>query len=322
MPSHPLSLAHKRVGSAAVTPAAQLVFTHANGFCKEMWFPTLDDLSRKLPDHLAYDSLLMDLTGHGGSRDRTNNFPRPLQWEHFTCTDVLEAVDTLPKRSGGGPRVVGVGHSLGGAGLVYAELARPGTFDALILMEPILPPPDERIDGKTDQRALLAAGASKRRVLWPTREEARKSLRSKALYAAFEERVFNNFVDYGTVETAQGCQLQCTGDIEAEIYRGSGRCVWHELHKVNCPVWFLCGANTFHMEAWGKGSSVAVFRALSEKFPRSTFELLPNLAHFAPFEDPTRYAEILAGALVNVWNVPKREETGQASSAVTIPSSL
>ena len=71
--------------------------------------------------------------------------------------------------STGGPRplVVGVGHSLGGAGCALAELAAAGTFARLLLWEPILFDPEP---GSSRQRKA-AGGPDKAKVRttpsWP-----------------------------------------------------------------------------------------------------------------------------------------------------------
>ena len=121
-------------------------------------------------------------------------------------------------------RCLGVGHSMGGAALLLAEQARPGTFAGLWLFEPIVPPPGARPRASTRQqpprrRRRTAAAelpvASPTR--WPTTPRSRPStwLRADALHA---------YVRHGFVAGEDGAvHLACRPADEARVFRGAGR---------------------------------------------------------------------------------------------------
>ena len=97
-------------------------------------------------------------------------------------TPVLAVVDGL-----GLDRPVGVGHSKGGAALLLAEEARPGTFAALWCFDPVVFPStlDAPVDG--DGEHPLAAGAARRREVFPSRAEAFANYRDKPPFSVVSE---------------------------------------------------------------------------------------------------------------------------------------
>ena len=106
-----------------------LLLVHATGFCAGVLLP----LARALADRFRCHAL--DLRGHGRSgRPADGDFA----WSGF-ATDVLTVVDRL-----GLDEPVGFGHSCGGASLLLAEQARPGTFRSLYLFEPVVVPDQDR----------------------------------------------------------------------------------------------------------------------------------------------------------------------------------
>lgn len=104
------------------------LFCHATGLHGAVWEPLSNALG---PD---FERWALDFRGHGASVVPPED---PLPWTGM-AEDVLAVVDALAVEPG---TLLGVGHSLGGAALLLAEVARPGTFAGLWLFEPIAPPP-------------------------------------------------------------------------------------------------------------------------------------------------------------------------------------
>ena len=102
-----------------------VLLTHANGFCGQMWQPVAGALVSMAR------CWALDFRGHGDSRVSPDE---DYGWDGM-ADDVLAAVDALDPA----PRLA-AGHSLGGASILKAEQARPGTFDRVWLYEPVIIP--------------------------------------------------------------------------------------------------------------------------------------------------------------------------------------
>ena len=101
-----------------------LAFAHAAGFCRGTWAPVIEDL------HYDGSTVAWDHRAHGGSAVPS----LPIDWWDT-------ARDTLAVLADSRPPIVGVGHSLGAASLLMAEILSPGTFAAIVAIEPIVFPP-------------------------------------------------------------------------------------------------------------------------------------------------------------------------------------
>ena len=146
---------------AAPSDAPILLLCHATGFCKEVWEPVVEELAHLLAEgkgggdapmaaaSRALDGaeiVALDFSGHGDTpAARAESVA--LDWGQFTAADVFEALHEAGVEAGGAGAgagasrpVLGVGHSMGGAAVALAELARPGTFSGALLLEPILFP--------------------------------------------------------------------------------------------------------------------------------------------------------------------------------------
>jgi pimeloyl-ACP methyl ester carboxylesterase len=266
-----------------------LLLVHATGFCAGVLLP----LARRLGDR--FHTWALDLRGHGRSgRPADGDFA----WSGFAA-DVLTAVDDF-----GLERPAAFGHSCGGAALLLAEQARPGTFRALYLFEPVVVP-----DGPPhlllDQNPM-SAGARRRRPTFPDAGDAFVNFSSKPPFDALDPDVLLRYVEDG-FETVPGSaggdgreiRLRCDRDDEAEVYRrGFGNGAFEHLHEVHCPVRLAYGTRT---DAFG-GPLMAADAAL---IPDATVEAFDDLGHFGPLERPDEVAPAVGRFLGTSDDTPR-----------------
>ena len=218
-----------------------LLLVHATGFCAGVLLPLATALSDRFRCHA------LDLRGHGRSgRPADGDFA----WSGF-ATDVLTVVDRL-----GLERPLGFGHSCGGASLLLAEQARPGTFAALYLFEPVVLPDREAILPGGEEPAVPAgpAGAARRSR---SAEEAFVNFSSKPPFDSLDPDVLRRYVEDGfelvpELDGGDGAtvRLRCRREDEARIYEtGFGHGAFYRLGEVHCPTTLAYGE---HTDAFGR----------------------------------------------------------------------
>jgi pimeloyl-ACP methyl ester carboxylesterase len=261
-----------------------LLLVHATGFCADVFTPLAAELSRE------FHCWGLDLRGHGRSdRPQDDDFA----WSGFSV-DVLGAIDHL-----GLDRPLAFGHSCGGAAILLAEQARPGTFASLFCFEPVVPAVDHPLP--PDEDAPLARGARRRRERFPSAEEAFTNFSSKPPFADLDRRALSGYVQGGfeTVHADEGgdgreVRLRCRRDDEAEVYaQGFSHDAFAHLGEIACPVVLACGADT---DSFG----LTFLEPHAERLPRATLEALPHLGHFGPLQRP----EDVAASVVQAFHSP------------------
>ena len=186
--------------------------------------------------------------------------------------DVVEGV--LPAGERGGEAAGELDHLERHAQL--AEQARPGTFAALWLFEPIVFP--DGIDEPADNP--LEAGALRRRDSFPSREEAFANFASKAPLDELCSEALAAYVTHGFVDTPDGIALACRPEDEAAGYRmGVRHSAWAHLGEVRCPVVVTRGRSL-------GADPAAIAPLIAEGLPGGHLEDHPELGHFGPLAEP------------------------------------
>ena len=199
-------------------------FAHANGV------PSL--VYRKLFDLLKddYDVIYVPLLG------TDKRYPIDQSWEGLT----QQVIDNIVQQAKGRP-VIGIGHSLGAVLTFKAAFKRPELFEKVIMLDPPL------IVGKDSfamhltrlfhpklfDRITPVALSIKRRDHWESREQAYELLRPKALYKAFDEQCFQDYIDYALTDdpVKGGVSLTISKYDEVDIFRTNTTMMWLPFAK-------------------------------------------------------------------------------------------
>ncbi|HEV7886837.1 MAG TPA: alpha/beta hydrolase [Acidimicrobiales bacterium] len=252
--------------------APALLLAHATGFHARCWLPVV----AVLREH--FHCYAFDERGHGDSSTPPDG---DFDWHRF-ADDALGVVDHFGLR-----RPFAVGHSCGGALLLLAEAARPGTFRALYTFEPVVMPFDEPPPAGSLPDNPLAAGARKRRSEFPSYEAALENFSSKPPMAGFRPDALEAYVRFGFEPLDQAAaraggpvRLKCSGEDEARTYEAAAfNGVYPRLGEVRCPVTLACGELTTAFD------EAAMLRN-EARLPLARVEVLPGLTHFGPLEGP------------------------------------
>jgi len=247
-----------------------ILYSHATGLHGMLWMP----LARALT---GYHGIAIDYRGHG---DATAPATGSYDWGGFR-DDLMAVVDALADQ---GP-FLGVGHSMGGAVLVMTELARPGTFRALALYEPIVFPPGR---GDDVGSSPITEGARRRRPEFPSRAAARANFASKPPLDVLAPEVLDLYVAEGFRDTSEGAvRLKCEPATEALTFAGS---VGHDIHghlaEVRCPVLVMAAPPE-------EGTPAEFAEDVARSLPHGELHRFDHLGHFGPLEDPTAVATVI-----------------------------
>jgi pimeloyl-ACP methyl ester carboxylesterase len=109
--------------------------------------------------------------------------------------DLLLMINTFRSRMK--PPFIGIGHSMGGAQLVYLASIHPRLFHSVILIDPIL-----QVSHPPGPNSALFS--SKRRETWPSRAEAEAQIRSNGFFASMDPRCLDLFLAYALRDTPDG----------------------------------------------------------------------------------------------------------------------
>lgn len=246
-----------------------MFLAHATGFCAR----TLDGVIAGFPSTTAHD-----FRGHG----RSGPGPLPVSWWDM-ASDVAAVRAATPAES-----AVGFGHSMGGAALAMVEIERPGSFDALVLFEPIV---FGRPFGRRDHH--LARLAERRRRAFPSKAAARDNFLGKPPFDGWTEAAFEGYLEDGLSARDGSVELSCVPEFEAEVYRSAAaHGLFDRLDELSCPVTLVVGEESdTYPEGWPE--------TLADAMPDARLVRVAG-THFAPMEHPATIAEQIAAAFGRV----------------------
>ncbi|KAF4042974.1 Alpha/beta hydrolase family [Phytophthora infestans] len=290
---------------------ATLLFAHATGFCKQVWDPIIRRLKcSPLLQNAVDQYVTYDQPYHGVNRDNSvlsqvyykNNDPNALRvrhpmnnWPEISADAAWEQVQKLQSSGTERRPLIGIGHSMGAAALWATEAKHPGTFDGLILFEPIYGEVDAEYDKKADFLVSLTLAREKK---WSSIEAAVTHFENWKNFASWDREMLASWIKGAVVfdQDQQAAVLACDPLIEASVYAGS-RLVLAEnqLAAPRCPVTFHSGDRT-------KLFDRSVFDKFEATHPAiyTNHTPLPKTSHLMVFEDPAAATNAIVADLKNL----------------------
>ena len=249
-----------------------IIFLHATGFLPWLWHPIARALSP------AYRIIAPYFCEH---RERGPE-EGGLDWMTL-ARDLSMLCQRLDIK-----RPLLVGHSMGATVLTMASAACGLDARAMILIEPVfLPREFYRIRVKVEEHPL-ASKSINRRNHWETEEEAIDYIRSRPIFARWDDEMIRLYIRYGTVEgETGGLRLSCSPLKEASLFMGGMLYdPWPLLPAISCPVLVLEGESSENRRY------VDLAKVVSQ-FPHSTHRIVKGAGHLIPMERPGEIIEII-----------------------------
>lgn len=201
-----------------------LHFAHANGFPMGSYRTLLAGMEPH------YDIQGISHIGHD------NRWPVDHNWNALVeeQLSLIQQSDTP---------VWAVGHSLGGVLLYKAALREPEYFRGLILLDPPLYISGLRPwllklakkTGKID-KVTPARQSRRRKSVWPDKASVFTYIKSRKLFADFDERCLSDYIDSATEQTEGEYRLNFLPEVEYEIFCNLADNLWNTGHKIQVPT--------------------------------------------------------------------------------------
>lgn len=263
---------------------------HAGGLCKQVWDPVVTRLRDTL-----------DACGtNGGDRMVTFDFPfhgiegarqgSSKRWDRWATAKVADVLKTL---KGGSSSCIGIGHSMGAAALLRAEVANPGSFKKLILFEPVINATHMQFEEDEEFPDAPMVKRTKNRVAcWDSGASLRQYLSERRPFNLWADESIEKFIAGGVQQNSDGtCELRCKPEDEANLYSVNISMAPELLSGISCPIHIVYGGDSNHFDTpWGTTDDF--FEALHKAIPGSTLSRMEGLTHFMVMEDPQKIADM------------------------------
>jgi pimeloyl-ACP methyl ester carboxylesterase len=249
-----------------------VIFLHANGFNAMTYRSVLAPLGSRLR------ILAVDQQGHGRSPQRVAIEGRN-SWIDMR-DDLVALLDLLD-----GPPVVLAGHSLGGAVSLFAAADRPQRVKALALFDPVIMSQAMTAQmiaagGRPMPGNVLAEGAERRRVVYPSREAIVESYRGRGPFKTWPDAALVDYVADGFVDRPDGqVELACSPAWEASNFRAHAHDPWAVIAQLRTPITVL-------RAAIGSTCSLSSEDQLPIGIAPKHVETIADSTHFLPIERP------------------------------------
>lgn len=280
---HPLEngvvLRGEFIESAAGANAPVIHFAHGNGMACRLYESFLAAL------HPQFALFLHNSQGHGNS-DNGDRKQQPFVGWNGSAKRLVEVIQSQQQNGFlKGRRLIGSGHSFGGALTLLAAAKHPELFESLVLFDAMMFPPAMA----KAMSALSATGLGKQSPLskqarargaeWPDIDSAFRYFYKRGMLKTWHDDAVYSYLQHCLAASPSGSQqLLCPPWLEASIFANAPRGLWKWIAAIQVPTQLFYGSDSYDF------LPPAAKRA-ARLNPHITAEAVPG-NHFFMLENP------------------------------------
>jgi lipase len=248
-----------------------LIFLHATGFLPWLWHPLARELAGNYRIFAPY------FCDHRETDPETGG----LSWTTL-AEDLFHFCESLHLEK---PFLVG--HSMGATVSLMANALGGLSATGMVLIEPILLPPEfYKIQISVEQHPL-ASKSIRRTNFWRDRDDALTYLHSRSLFKNWDEEMLELYLRHGMSGEEGGLRLTCSPLREAALFMGGIHYdPWPLLSRISCPVLILEGEKSYNRAFIDQNR----IRSL---IPDGAHHLIGGAGHLIPMEKPREVTRLI-----------------------------
>jgi lipase len=263
-----------------------LIFLHATGFLPWLWHP----LARELAD--SYRIFAPSFCDHRETDPENGG----LNWITL-AKDLSRFCESLHLEK---PFLAG--HSMGATVSMMANATGDLAAAGMVLIEPILLPPEFYKTHISVEQHPLASKAIRRTNFWRNRDEAMAYLHSRSLFQGWDEEMLELYLRHGMSGNDGGLRLTCSPRREAALFMGGMQYdPWPLLSRVSCPVLILEGEKS-------ENRGFIDFDQIRALIPDCAHHRVGGAGHLIPMEQPREVTRLI-GVFFDSLRWGKRKTT-------------
>ena len=247
----------------------RLVLSHANGLAIDLYYPFWSLLAER------FDLVLYDFRNHGWN-------PRSDVRNHNIAVFVSDneiIAEAIDREFGKKPKI-GVFHCLSALTALHERPIGQG-FEALVLFDPPIYPPQLELLDTEEFWQRLGVGAARRKVDFRSRNELADRIRRAPVFGRLQPGVADLFAQT-TLRAApddEGYVLCCPPECEAKVFEYALAYIFEpEPSSYSCPVKVIGGDPTAQF-SFLPSRNIAGLTALE-------YDFVPDTTHFLQIENP------------------------------------
>ncbi|KAF9570655.1 hypothetical protein EC968_001542 [Mortierella alpina] len=195
-----------------------------------------------------------------------------------------------------------------GSRFLMAEILRPGTFSAIVAVDPTMFPAHFKIQAPLDDHPL-ANLALRRRDHWKNRAEAKTKLLEKPFFRAWDPETLDIYLEHGMKEVSDedcslGVTLKCSKFQEAITFASDGNAIhdaFERLGEINIPVYIIAGE---HSEI----NTPDLLQMKLEQCQNGSLDIVKDAGHLFPMEKPIETATYISSFMESLWGSNQSEQ--------------